>query len=100
MRLLHPILMDEMDKHRERIASVILKKEEKKPYAEKIEQAYLDILEISLKDENYDKADILCAEIGKYHYPEQLQLLVDKLLDDVFQLDTEEALQTLEEIRE
>ena len=100
VRLLHPILMDEMDKHRERIASVILKKEEKKPYAEKIEQAYLDILEISLKDENYDKADILCAEIGKYHYPEQLQLLVDKLLDDVFQLDTEEALQTLEEIRE
>ncbi len=98
VRILHPILLEEMDKHKERIETVMIKKAEEKPHAEKIEAAYLEILKLSLMDDNYEKADFICEKIGKYQYPEQLQVLVDQLLDYVFQLDTEEALQTLEKI--
>ena len=98
IRVLHPILMDEMKKHKNRIASIMQPAEEK-VQAEKVETAYLDMLKVSLKDENYETADFLCAEIKKYQYPKQIQVLVDKLVEEVFQLEAEEALQTIEEIR-
>lgn len=98
IRILHPILMDEMKKHKDRIASIMQPVEEK-VQAEKVETAYLDMLKVSLKDENYETADFLCAEIQKCQYPKPVQVLVDKLVEQVFQLEAEEALQTIEEIR-
>lgn len=98
IRVLHPVLMEELRKHKERIASIMQPAEEKEQ-AEKVETAYLDMLKVSLKNENYETADFLCAEIQKYQYPKQVQILVDRLVEKVFQLEAEDALQTIEEIR-
>ena len=98
LQALHPVLLEEIKKHEVRIASIMQPKEEK-PLAEKVETAYLDMLKVSLKNENYETADFICAEIQKYQYPKQVQALVDRLLEKVFQLEAEEALQVIEEIR-
>ncbi len=96
---LHPVLLDEMDKHKECIAS-IMKPVEEKTYKDKVDTAYLDMLKVGLKNENYETADFLCAEIQKYQYPKRIQEQVDKLVERIFRLETEEALQIIEEIRQ
>lgn len=98
IRVLHPVLMDEIVKHKERIATIMQPSKEK-PWAEKVEDAYLDMLQIGLKDENYETADFICGEIQKYVYPENVQRQVDRLVETVFQLESEEAIQIIEEIR-
>lgn len=98
IRILHPVLVDEIYKHKERIATLMQPAEEK-PYAEKVETAYLDMLMISLKNTDFGTADFICEEIQKFRYPEHIQRCVDRLVEKVFQLEAEEALQEIEEIR-
>ncbi len=98
IRTLHPVLLEEMMKHKERIETVI-QQEEEKPFAEKVEAAYLDMLKLGLRNEDYATADFMCAEIQKYRYPKQIQEKVNELVESIFRLETEEALHIIEEIR-
>ncbi len=95
---LHPILLDEINKHRERIAT-ILPKEEKEP-AGSMQLAYFDMLKPALMSNNYDTADFMAAEIGKYQFPDNIQPLVDELLEKILNLETDKAIELIDKIRE
>lgn len=95
---LHPILLDEINKHRERIAT-ILPKEEKEP-AGSMQMAYFDMLKPALMSNNYDTADFMAAEIGKYQFPDNIQPIVDELLEKILNLETDKAIEIVDKIRE
>ena len=95
---LHPILIDEMKKHADRVADV-LPRESKKASAEKVEAAYLDMLSVGLQNGDYNTADFVCAEIQKYQYPDEIQKLVDALAEKVLNLKAGDALAIIEEIK-
>ncbi|MBR5799793.1 MAG: hypothetical protein IKY23_06995, partial [Lachnospiraceae bacterium] len=97
VRVLHPILQEEISKHKARIGTIILPKE--KESAEFVEAAYLDMLKMSLERDDYTTADMVCGEMQKKMYPGKLQELVEKLAGQVFNLDAENALLTIEEIK-
>ena len=99
IRVLHPILMQEITKHKERV-SQILPKEEKIPIEDKkLIISYLDMLTAGLNNEDYTTADYICNTIKKYNYEEPEQKLVDAMALQIMNLETEEALKTLTEIR-
>lgn len=95
---LHPVLIDEMKKHADRVAAV-LPRESKKASAERVEVAYLDMLSVGLQNGDYNTADFVCAEIQKYQYPDEIQKLVDALAEKVLNLKAGEALAIIEEIK-
>lgn len=95
---LHPILIDEMKKHADRVADV-LPRESKKASAERVEAAYLDMLSVGLQNGDYNTADFVCAEIQKYQYPDKIQKLVDTLAEKVLNLKAGDALAIIEEIK-
>lgn len=99
IRVLHPILMTELKKHKDRMADVLSSGEEPELSAE-IESGYLDMLEAALQKEDYNSADFLCAEIRKIQYAERTQELVEMLAEQIFNLQAEEALQTIKKIKE
>ncbi len=94
---LHPVLLEEIDKHEKRLASITQPQEEKKQ-AEKVEQSYLDMLKLCLKNQDFNTADFVCAELQKYQFPAETQALVDELMDKVFALEAEEALKVLDKM--
>ena len=94
---LHPILLDEMLKHRDRIAS-ILPEQESKEQADSVDRAYLDMLRTSLENEDYGTADFVCEEIRKYQYAADVQVLVEQLAQHIFNLESEEALEIIKQI--
>lgn len=96
IRAVHPILLEEIEKHRERIAAIIPKEE--RQVAGNAQMAYFDMLRSSLQNEDFNTADLICNEIKKYAYPVNMQKLVDGLLEDVLYLDSEAALAALEKI--
>ncbi|MBQ4283357.1 MAG: response regulator [Lachnospira sp.] len=103
IKALHPILMEEIEKHRVRLA-------ESYGYDDNVEksaiadiatiQPYLEMLLDSLKNDDYDTADFVCAQIQKYEYPAQLQEKIDKLAIQVMNLEAEDAIITIEHIKE
>ncbi len=97
LKILHPILQDEIQKHKARIDTIIAPKA--KEIADFVEPAYLDMLKKSLEKEDYATADLVCDEIQKKKYPEEIQELVEKLAWQVFDLDAEKAILTIKEIK-
>ncbi len=97
IHVLHPVLLEELEKHEKRLATIAQPKDEKK-HAEKVEKSYLDMLKLSLKNQDFNTADFVCAELQKYQFPAETQELVDELIDKVFALEAEEALQILDKM--
>ena len=95
---LHPILLDEIEKHKERIRSII-PEEEEKAFSDGVDMAYLEMLKISLENEDYKTADFVCEELMKYRYKDEVQTQMDQLAEQIFNLEQEEALRTIDEIR-
>ena len=98
--LLHPVLLEEIEKHKERISTVFPMSEERTE-VESMEEilAFFDMLKCSLEGEDYQTADIICSEINKYKYPEQIQVLVDEIATQVMNLEAEEAITTIDKIK-
>ena len=95
IRILHPIVLEEIGKHKERIATV-LPKEEKviiTDYEEVIN--CLEEMKAGLEKEDYDTADAVCEKIQKYQFPEDVKGFVEQLANQILQLETEEALDTV-----
>lgn len=95
---IHPLLMCQIEKHRERIMGIFPKVDGGQK--DIIEKEFLDMLEESLKNDNMDSVDAMCIEMMKYKYNEELQILVDKLATEILQLDNEKAIDTIQRIRE
>lgn len=101
IKVLHPILLEEIEKHKERIKT-ILPVSETKPEVENMEEIlpYLEMLKCSLENEDYQTADIIFAEINKYVYPANIQILVDEIAPDVMNLESEKAITKIDKLKE
>lgn len=99
INVLHPILSEEMEKHKEQIAT-LFPEQEKELMADSRVIGYFDMLENSLLEEDYTVADFACEKIKQYQYAEELQTLVDALTVKILHLETEAALKILEKIKE
>ncbi len=99
--LLNPILLEEIEKHKERIKT-ILPETDDKSQIKNVEElvALFDMLKTSLKNEDYTTADFICNEVQKYQYSESLQYLVNILDVKVMNLETEDALEIIDNIKE
>lgn len=94
---LHPILMEELAKHKERIDEAFPNAEAEN--AEEVEAEYLDMLEAALQMDDYNVADYLVSKIEEKKYSETVQDLVKTLATQVFNLQVQDALNTIEIIR-
>lgn len=97
IHILHPILLTELAKHKERINEALSSAEGEQ--VEELETEYLDMLESALQMEDYSVADMLIAKINQKKYAEQLQILVETLAEQVFNLQAKDALKTIEKIK-
>ena len=91
--VLHPILLEEIEKHKERIVSVMPDLNDKK----EIQDAgkvlmFFDMLKDSLEQNDYDMADSICNEIRSYKFADRIQPLVDDILNHTWNFQTEEAI--------
>lgn len=96
--LLHPVLLEEIEKHKNRVTTLF---EEEKAEIESFEiiVSYLDMLDMSVSQEDYDTADFVMEEIKKYQYPSDLQKLVDELAGQVLNMECISAQETIRKIR-
>lgn len=97
---LHPILLTELAKHKERLDEALAVEEiEENEGALELETEYLDMLTAALQKDDYNVADFLISKIKQKQYAEQLQVLVDALAEQVFNLHSQDALNTIEKIK-
>ena len=101
IKALNPILMEELDKHKERLGTVFNKDIDKKVMQDVKELIpYLDMLQNSLENEDFGTTDLVMLEVQKYVYNDDIQKSIDLLADQILNLETEEAKCTVCEIRE
>lgn len=100
INLLHPVLLDEMEKHKERIKSILPEDKEKTPIEDmEVIWGYFDMLNMAMTDGDYDTADFVCEEIQKYIYPKDIQVLVDELVMNIINLDADSAIDSINKIK-
>ena len=100
IKVLHPILLDEMEKHRERIATILPQSDDKRSIENmEVLSGYFDMLKLNLENNDYNTADFICGEIQKYQYPDQIQVLVNELAVQIMNLETDAAIVTIDEIK-
>ncbi|MBQ8730506.1 MAG: hypothetical protein IJY81_04910, partial [Lachnospiraceae bacterium] len=97
IKQLHSNLMREMNEHKLRIEAILPKNEEEKSCDYKME--YFDMLASALDKEDYDRMDYMSEEIKKYTYPGEADALVKELGTQVFNLETQEAMLTIDKIK-
>ena len=97
IRNMHPVLIEELIKHKDRIA-VIIPKQEKEKAADESTKVYFTMLKNSLENYDFDSADMLSNELQKYQFADSIQPLVDKLINQILQLEADEAIVTIQEI--
>lgn len=97
IQALHPVLIEELMKHKERISILVPKKEEKKTAGKEL-NPYFGMLKNSLANFDFNSADMLSKEIQKYQFADSIQPLVDKLVNQILQLEADEAVATIKEI--
>ena len=100
VRTLHPILLEELEKHRKRL-EVLVPQEEKKDIQSMDEVMPLFLmLQQSVEKGDFNTSDYLMKKIKEYAYPGDLQVLVDELDEEILNLEDEEALATIGQITE
>lgn len=92
---LHPILMEELDKHRQRLAVVAPKKS--KGTSQEIRDV-LEMLREALEREDYTMADFLVKQLEMFEIDENLEGTMTRLFDAVMGLNTGEALSIIEKM--
>lgn len=93
--ILHPILIEELQKHKERLR-VLESGDSKKESADR--ERILPILEQlaeALRQRDVDLADELAEELGNYEYEEETQEQIERLRQQILDLEPEEALDTI-----
>ena len=101
IHVLHPILLEEITKHRERIGSILPTTEDKVPIVNLEEMvAYFDMLKNSLENEDYSTADLISKEIQKYQYSAKVQNHVTTIIKQVRNLNTDDAIKTIDKVKD
>ena len=100
IHLMHPVLMEELKKHKERMKVLESHNSQKKTLDVMEILDYLDELRESLEDRDFDRSDELMEEIGEYQYEEDVQKQMEVLQAQVLNLDTENAIETTGKIIE
>ncbi len=92
---LHPVLIEELQKHKERLR--ILESGDSKKESADMERILpvLEELAEALRQRDVDLADELAEQLGKYEYAEEIQEKVDRLRQQILDLEPEEALVTI-----
>ena len=96
--LLHPVLLEEIEKHKNRL-DVLHEEEKAEIESYEVLESYLDMLEMSISQEDYDTADFMMEEIKKYQYPDGVQKLVDELIGQVLNMESIPAQETIKKIK-
>ena len=101
IHVLHPILLEEITKHRERIGSILPTTEDKVPIVNLEEMvAYFDMLKNSLENEDYSTADFISKEIQKYLFSPKVQNHVTTIIKQVRNLNTDDAIKTIDKVKD
>jgi HPt (histidine-containing phosphotransfer) domain-containing protein len=95
---LHPILLEEIEKHRERVATLFPEEKQEIENKELIE-SYLDMLDISVEQGDYDTADFMIEELKKYQYSKKIQMMMDELAGQVLNMETANVMKTVKMIK-
>lgn len=100
IRIMHPILLEEIEKHKERIAESMPELKDKKEITDaKKLLPFFEMLKDSLQKNDYDMADSICGEIRTYKFPERIQILVEDILNYTWNFDTENAIIAIEVLK-
>lgn len=102
IRMLNPVLLEEMQKHHERLAVFEedrVKNEERKEKGN-AEQSVLKLMLLKqcLEDDDYNMADSIVEELQQYCYIGETETLMKQLFGQISNLDTEEAQETAEKL--
>lgn len=98
IKRLHPILTEEIEKHRERLSVLLPKQVKAVPTDLKELLPYFEALKDSLLDGDYNACDEVVREITKYQYPAGLEEQVEQLADYILNLMDDEAITVLNDI--
>lgn len=100
IKVLHPILLEEMAKHRDRLLKVFPEVKEKIQITDTgLLFGYFDMLNMAMLTDDYETAEFVCEEISKYSYPESVCNLVEELIEKVDDLDSDAAIQLIDRIK-
>ena len=106
--VLHPVFMEELEKHRQRLKEVFEEKteDESDGTEEKAEPVnteeivqMLGMLSDVLSMGDYGTASIVLYEITKYKYNKEVQFLIDALQAQIREYDSEAAMEGIREIQ-
>lgn len=98
IKVLNPILLEEIEKHRERV-EVLFPEDKQEPESKELVESYLDMLSMGVLQEDYDTADFVMEEMKKYQYSEEIQVLMNELIGQILNMESENAIETIEKIR-
>ncbi len=98
IKSVNPILIEEVYKHKARIATLFAEKKE--PITNmKMIISYVDMLKASLINEDYGTADFVCGGIDKYQFEGEAEQLVVLLKEKVMNLEGEKALEVIDKLK-
>ena len=99
VKIMHNILIEEIDKHRERLGELFKDEiEDVKALDVNAVATYLQMMRASLSNKDLSVADYLIEEICKYEYPQELKIQIEKLKGYLAELMWDEALETVDNI--
>ena len=98
IRVLHPILMEEIEKHKKRMAALEPQKAKEQLSDMSDVLPLFEMLRQSLEQSDYNTSDYLVEKINAYAYPEKVQELVEQLCEQVLNLEDEDAVETIDQI--
>ncbi len=85
---LSPVLMEELERTKERLSPLTADSKERKPLEEKEQLAdILELLRSALADMDIAQSDALCAQLDSYEYAPNLREPVQELIEAVSSLD-------------
>ena len=99
IRILTPILLDEMDSMQKRLS--VLASDVEKPMMEDMDQlfALLEMLKMAIKANNSEQADNVMKQIMGFAYPQDIQVTINQLNLFVVNLAEDEALDAINELQ-
>lgn len=98
IQLLNPILLEELEKHRERLAVLFPEKELKEFTPEDAPQirSLLYMLKGALQERDYDSADYLAEQLGQYRFRGAMEEDMERLKEQILNLEAQQALAVTE----
>lgn len=100
IRQIHPVFMEEMQSHKQRMEIFTVNENAKQEMDVMEVLVTLDFLKQSLEDRDYNMADELMEKLNLFLYEGTVQEKMDVLAERIFNLQSEEAIETIQEIIE